>query len=67
MGVMNIIDNFGVCKGLLWFREVVKGGKHDGDLSRERVLILLDLFWNSASNSDAWRSSAETHSSYDDE
>jgi hypothetical protein len=41
-------DNSRVYKRGFWFRVIVKGGRYDGDLSRDKVLILLD--WNSASS-----------------
>jgi len=42
----------------------ITGHERDGvELSRWRVLILLDCFWKSASNSGAWRSSELVHES----
>jgi len=38
-------------------------GHAGGDSSRERVLILLEIFWKSDNNSGAWRSSVLTHES----
>jgi hypothetical protein len=42
MDITDIVNDVGVCKGRLWFREIVEGGRYDGDSFRERVLILLD-------------------------
>ena len=66
--VYNVVNN-GVSEGEGgWLLVVVaERGGHAQSSFRWRVLILLDWFWNSASNSNAWRSLVGTYSSCDGE